>query len=103
MAYRRLRTTAAARRWTQGKNEVLLIRYQMTERMAVDRSLMVMMQMEKRFDRKQIYVNGLDNPYMQDHARAALVAYMERARINRGGRKPVVAERRIPETRKKAA
>jgi hypothetical protein len=98
--HRRLRVKAAAR-WTEGENEVLLIRYKLSQRQAVDRSIVALMRMEKLFGRAVVYAMGLDNPYMQEHARATVVGYIYATQAWQG-RKPVAAVP-APAARKKAA
>jgi len=103
---RRLRVKAAAR-WTEGENEVLLIRYKLTQRQAVDRSLVALMQMEKLFGRGVVYAHGLDNPYMQEHARSTVVGYLYATKVWRSKR-PVAAvsakvAQPLPAARKRAA
>jgi hypothetical protein len=100
--WRALRSRAAMR-WTEGENAVLLRRYNLTERQAVDRSMVALMQMEKLFSRPLIYQNGLDNPYMQEHARQTVAGYVLAAQIRQGKRKPVARAVAEPATRKKAA
>ena len=101
---RRLRVKAA-KRWTCGENEVLLIRYKMTERRAVDRSMAFLSQMQSLFSRSIIYAHGLDNPYMEHHARKTLVGCILSAdtKGNRTRNKPIVSVRQLFQTRKEAA
>jgi hypothetical protein len=100
--WRRMRV-CARERWTEGENAVLLRRYNLTERQAVDRSLLALMEMQKLFSRELIFANGLDNPYMQEHARRTVAGYVLAAQIRQGKRKPVARAVAEPATRKKAA
>jgi hypothetical protein len=102
---RRLRVKAASR-WTEGENEVLLSRYDLSQRQAVDRSVVALLRMEKLFSRALVYANGLDNPYMEEHARKAVMGYIwaaqARPRKPGSGRKPMQLERAVMTMRKAA-
>jgi len=81
---RRLRAKASER-WTSGRNEALLQRYGMTERQAVNRSIAALKRMEKQFRRETVYLNGLDNPYIQEHARRTIMGEAMREKARRRG------------------
>jgi hypothetical protein len=89
----------AAQHWTEGNNAVLLIRYRMTHREAIERAVLLRRQLLREFDSRTIRIYGLDNPYMQEHARKTLIAsartMQEAHDIGAGARKPAQPERRI--------
>jgi hypothetical protein len=92
----------AAKRWTTGANEVLLSRYNLNERQAVDRSLAALGRMEQYLRRRQVYLYGLDNPYMADHARRTLLSLALRLQGTRR-KQPVRFEPILQHVTKEAA
>jgi hypothetical protein len=80
----------AAKRWVQGENGALMGRYNLTPRQAIDRSLVYLMEMEKLFPRKTVYLFNLDNPYMEEHARRTIVSYVLNSPARRHMRKQAV-------------
>lgn len=93
----------ASRRWVEGENGVLLRRYDLTPRQAIDRSIVALLAMDKLFARDTVYVWGLDNPYMSHQARRTMAAMVQDHLAARGIRKPVASARPVLQTRKVAA
>ena len=69
-------------KWTAGENATLFRRSGLTPRQAIDRSMAAVLRMRKHFSLQSIYLLGLDNPYMQEHARRTVASLMLRERQN---------------------